>query len=178
MPNDAPPPAVLRRLRAVFDDLRDRVRSMALVHEKLYRSENVGRVEFDGYAHSLLEDLWRTYGAAAANVKLTLDLQPTALSIETAVPCGLILNELATNALKHAFRGRASGEVTVSVQCGPDGRMSLRVADNGVGLPAGLDWRNARSLGLRLVQMLAGQVGGTVEARSGGGTEFEVVIGH
>jgi len=171
----------VRRLRAVFDDLRDQVRAMALVHEKLYRSEDFGRVEFDGYARSLLEGLWRTYGTAAANVRLRLDLQPAVLSIETAVPCGLILNELATNALKHAFRGRADGEVAVSVQGGPGNRMRIHVADNGVGLPDGLDWRNAQSLGLRLVQMLAGQVGGTVEARSGGsaeGTEFEVVIGE
>jgi two-component sensor histidine kinase len=107
------------------------------------------------------------------------------------VPCGLILNELATNALKHAFRGRGGrlgeagvgseagvqGEVTVSLRGGPEGRVCLRVRDNGTGLPTGLDWRQANSLGLRLVQILAQQLDATVEVQSGEGTEFAVRFG-
>ncbi len=94
------------------------------------------------------------------------------LSVNAAVPCGLILNELASNALKHAFRDRVGGEVIVSLRGGAPGRVCLRVRDNGTGLPAGLDWRQADSLGLRLVQMLAKQLHAAVEVSSGEGTEF------
>jgi two-component sensor histidine kinase len=154
-----------------------RVRSMALVHEKLYQSADMARVEFAEYAQSLLGYLWRAHGSAASGVRLTLDLEPAPLSVNAAVPSGLILNELASNALKHAFRGRAGGEVTVSLRGSPEGRVCLRVRDNGTGLPAGLDWRQADSLGLRLVQILAKQLGATVEVQSGAGTEFSVSFG-
>ena len=160
-------------LGAVFADMRDRVRSMALVHEKLYQSGSLAAVDFAAYAESLMQYLWQAHHTQAA-VSLKLELEPVTLTVETAVPCGLILNELAANALKHAFRGRPEGAVTVAVRTGPDGRVSLRVSDNGVGLPAGLDWQQAKSLGLRLVQLLARQLGGTVEARDGAGTEFVV----
>jgi two-component sensor histidine kinase len=108
---------------------------------------------------------------------LALDLELVPLSINAAVPCGLILNELVSNALKHAFRGRADGEVAVSLRGGPDGQVRLRVRDNGTGLPAGLDWRQADSLGLRLVQMLAGQLHAAVEVSGKEGTEFTVTFG-
>jgi two-component sensor histidine kinase len=96
------------------------------------------------------------------------------------VPCGLILNELVSNALKHAFCGRSEAvpdaQVAVSLRGTPEGRVCLRVRDNGTGLPAGIDWRQADSLGLRLVQMLAGQLHATVELCSGEGTEFVVTF--
>ncbi len=113
-------------LRPLFNDLRDQVRTMALVHEKLYQSENLASVDFAEYARSLLNYLWRAYGDAAADVQLTLDVQPVSLSVDMAVPCGLILNELITNALKHAFPGRAGGEVTVLLHTDPDGRVHLQ----------------------------------------------------
>jgi two-component sensor histidine kinase len=150
-------------------------------------------VEFAEYARSLLNYLWRAHGMVAARVRLNLDLQPVPLSVETAVPCGLILNELAGNALKHAFRretgdesrekaeenGGNGYEVQVRLGANSDGRVTLRVSDNGSGLPAGIDWRRSRSLGLRLVQMLTDQIGGTVEVltRPGEGTQFEVTFG-
>jgi two-component sensor histidine kinase len=97
------------------------------------------------------------------------------LSVNAAVPCGLILNELVGNALKHAFSGRSGGEVAVSLHGGTQGQVYLSVRDNGTGLPAGFDWRQARSLGLRLVQMLAGQLHAGVEVFSSvEGTKFEI----
>jgi two-component sensor histidine kinase len=97
--------------------------------------------------------------------------------VSLAVPCGLILNELASNALKHAFRDRPAGEVTFGLtHDAKTAQVCLRVSDNGAGLPAGLDWRQSRSLGLRLVQMLAQQLGGTVEAGNGPGTEFRLTF--
>ena len=163
-------------MRAVLQDVTHRVRSMALVHEKLYQSADMARVEFAEYARSLLSYLWRAHGSAASGVRLVLDLEPAPLSVNTAVPCGLILNELVSNSLKHAFSGRPGGEVAVSLRCGPEEQVWLRVRDNGAGLPEGLDWRKADSLGLRLVQMLAGQLHATVEVSSAEGTEFKVTF--
>jgi two-component sensor histidine kinase len=147
---------------------------MALVHEKLYQSADLASIDFAEYTRGLLGYLWRAHGAAAAAVRLNLDLSPLSLPVDTAVPCGLILNELAGNALKHAFRGRSEGEVTVSLMSCADGRISLSVSDNGVGLPAGLDWRQASTLGLRLVQMLAGQLGAEVKVSGEEWTRFEI----
>ena len=164
-------------LRELFQNVRDRVRSMAMVHEKLYQSDSLACVEFGDYARSLLHYLWRAHGSDASGIRLNFDLQPVSLPIEAAVPCGLILNELAVNALKHAFRNRSSGEVTVTLRTDPDGKASLRVGDDGVGLPPGVDWRQSPSLGLRLVQMLASQLHGTVESGPGPGTEFRLSFG-
>lgn len=165
---------------AAFDDLRDRVRSMAMVHEKLYQSESLAAVDFAEYAKSLLSYLVNAHRTTAA-IQLKLELDPLSLSVDRAVPCGLILNELASNALKHAFPGRAEGRVTVSSRT-RDGHLSLSVSDDGVGLPSELDWRQAPSLGLQLVQMLSRQLDASVEVRrsDGGGTEFELrfEVGH
>lgn len=159
---------------ALFQDVRDRVRTMAMVHEKLYQSESLARLDLAGYTGSLASYLARAHGKPETRVELKLDLEPAWLSIEKAVPFGLILNELVTNAFKHAFRGRATGEVTTALRAGPDGQVCLRVADNGVGLPAGMDWRRAPSLGLQLIGMLAGQLRASVEVRTEGGTAFEM----
>ena len=162
--------------KAVFQDVRDRVRSMALVHEKLYQSESLARVDFAEYAESLLSYLVRSHRSAECAIALKTELQPVTFSVEVAVPCGLILNELVSNAIKHAFRGRAEGAITTALGSRPDGRVFLRVSDNGVGLPAGMDWRQSRSMGLRLIQLLAKQLNATVEVRVNGGTEFEIAF--
>ena len=125
---------------------------------------------------SLLHYLWRAHGSAAASIGLTFDLKPVSLSVDMAVPCGLILNELAGNALKHAFKDRPQGEVTVSLQGFEDGRIRLAVRDNGIGLPTGFDWTQTRSLGLHLVQMLARQLRATVEVSSDDGTTFKITM--
>ncbi len=163
--------------RAIFQDVTHRVRSIAMVHEKLYQSADLARIEFSDYAQSLLKYLWRAHGADGAGVRLALDLEPVGLSVNAAVPCGLILNELATNALKHAFRNRTGGEVTVSLRGGGQGEVTLCVRDNGTGLPAGFDLSQCRSLGLRLVHMLARQLHAAVEVTGGEGTGFTITFG-
>lgn len=163
-------------MRAVLQDVTHRVRSMAMVHEKLYQSGDLARIDFAEYAQSLLNYLWRAHGGVASGVRLALDMEPVSLSVNVAVPLGLILNELAGNALKHAFPDGTDGEVTVSLRSGPEGQVRLGVRDNGVGLPEGLDWKQARSLGLRLVQMLAGQLHAAVEVSSDGGTKFTITF--
>jgi PAS domain S-box-containing protein len=165
-------------LKILLGDVRDRVRTMALVHEKLYQSADLGAIDFSGYARSLLMYLWRAHGSLSATVRLNLDLKPVQLSVHSAVPCGLILNELAGNTLKHAFRGRAGGSVTVTLFANEAHRVTLRMSDNGAGIPPGVNWREPTTLGLRLVQMLTQQLDGTLDQRpaAGGGTEFELVF--
>ncbi len=163
-------------MRSILKDVDHRVRSMALVHEKLYQSADLARVELAEYTESLLNYLWSAHGSAASGIRLALDLEPVSLPVDTAVPCGLILNELLINALKHAFHGRDGGEVSVVLRADSDGKVRLCVRDDGVGLPEGFDWKQARSLGLHLVRMLSRQLRATVEVKSIGGTEFEIVF--
>ncbi len=171
--NSPADPAVKR----VLEDLRGRVHTMALVHEKLSLSHDISRVDFAEYARSLLHSIWRANASDSAKVRLKLDLQPMQLPVEAAVPCGLILNELATNSLKHAFRGKDEGAVTVALRKSADGQTCLTVSDDGIGLPADLDWRQSPTLGLQLVSMLARQLGGTMEVHKGDGAEFRIVFG-
>jgi PAS domain S-box-containing protein len=164
-------------MRQVFDDVRDRIRAMALVHEKLYQTGDLAHLNFADYTASLLQYLWRSHGALAEKVLYNVAASPVTLPIETAVPCGLILNELAGNALKHAFPNGSAGEVTVGLELDPTTEtLCLRVRDNGVGLPEGLELRQSCSLGLRLVEMLACQLRGTVETGPGPGAEFRIIF--
>jgi len=163
------------RMREELSDVCDRVHSIALVHEKLYQTGELAQLNFANYATSFLESLWESHDVLVEKIQLKIAITPISLPIETAVPCGLILNELAGNALKHAFPKGSGGEVMVGLKYNPaNGTACLRVRDNGIGLPVGLDWRHSSSLGLRLVQILAGQLRGTVETGAGPGAEFQV----
>mgnify|MGYP000112019950 CR=1 FL=1 len=161
-------------MRDIFRDVIYRVRSMAMVHEKLYLSTNLACVEFDDYARSLLDYLWRAQDAAVPGVALDLDLRPVSLPVNEAVPCGLILNELFTNALKHAFVNRQGGTVTVSLRTDARGTLLLSVKDDGIGLPAHVDFEKSPSLGLRLVKMLAGQLHARVDVQTDKGTAVRI----
>jgi len=157
-----------------FRDVRDRVQSMALVHEKLYQSENFAHVQIDEYTRSLMNDLFQAYASGLPKVQLHLDLESAELPVNLAISFGLILNELATNAFKHAFRGRDNGEIHIKLETDRNGEIRLRFADNGRGFDAPLRWQSVDSLGLRLVRMLTQQLGGHVEMRSDRGTTFEL----
>ncbi len=161
-------------MREIFKDVVFRVRSMAMVHEKLYQSSDLARVEFADYTRSLLGYMWRAQQAASLGVELDLELEPAFLPVNMAVPCALILNELSCNALKHAFVGRKSGKVTVSLSGNEKGKVTLRVRDNGIGLPPELDWEKSHSLGMRLVQMLARQLHAAVAVSSDNGAEIKI----
>jgi PAS domain S-box-containing protein len=163
-------------IREVLDEVSYRVRSMALVHEKLYQSADLAHIDFADYLRSLLSFIWRAHGPAAAEIRLNLDLERLDLPVDTAVPLGLMVNELAGNAIKHAFKGRKSGEVAVGLKRTSDSKVRLTVSDDGVGLAEGVEWRNSDSLGLRLVHMLAGQLKAEVNAYVERGTRFEIVL--
>lgn len=159
-----------------FRESQHRVKSMALLHEKLYQSENLSRIDFADYLGSLLDYLFSSFGSNASHIHRHVDVQNLLLDLDTAIPCGLIVNELASNAIKYAFAGRKTGELSLKMAMEDDGQYHLRIRDDGIGLPKDLDWRKADSLGLQLVHMLAGQLGGTVEYHNGSGAEFHVAF--
>ena len=162
------------RVLQSFQESQHRIRSMALIHEKLYQSPDLAEVDFADYLRSLIAYLVRAYHISEAQVTLKLDTEPVRLRIDTAIPCGLILNELVSNALKHAFPNGRRGEIDVTVRAEKPERASLWVSDNGVGLPDGMDWRAAPSLGLRLVHTLTQQLHGTLEVETANGATFRL----
>ena len=159
---------------STFRESQDRIRSMALIHEKLYQSKDISRIDFDGYVRSLTSYLSHSY-AAGRNVSVAIDIEGVSLGIDTAIPCGLIINELVSNSLKYAFRDGRHGELRIGLVQNHD-RYTLTVSDNGVGFPPGLDFRNTPSLGLQLVNTLVGQLEGTIELDSLHGTTFKIVF--
>ena len=163
-------------MRAIFKDVNYRVRTMAMVHEKLYQSADLAHVDFADYTQSLLGYLWRAQGSAATGIQLKLALKPVFLSVTAAVPCGLILNELFTNALKHGFQGRDGGKVMVSLFEDERQKVSLSVRDDGIGLPPDLDWEHSPSLGLRIIRTLARQLHGVIEVTRNEGTQFTILF--
>ena len=160
-----------------FKKSSDRVLAMALVHKKLYDTKNIEAVNMKSYLASLANQLVSTY-AHGTQIKVKSDVENIALSINTAVPCGLILNELISNALKYAFRGRDTGEIHLKVFSPDTETVQIKVKDNGVGLPKGFDPQKSESLGCHLVQLLTEQIKGTlqVESKKSRGTVFTITF--
>jgi two-component sensor histidine kinase len=156
-------------------DSESRIRSMALVHEKLYRSADLTSIDLTDYTRTLATHLITTYATDPKKIRLVIDIKEVFLDINRATPVGLIMNELVANALTHAFPDGRSGEITITGRRTPAG-ITLSVQDNGVGLPEGLDWRIAPTLGLHLVITLIRQVRGSIELNRAGGTAFEIFI--
>jgi PAS domain S-box-containing protein len=163
--------------REMFEETEGRIRSMALVHEKLYQSTNLSRIDFAGYIRSLGELLFRSSAIDPASVTLHVSGEETFLSIDIAVPCGLIVNELLSNALKHAFPAGRRGEIYVHLGTQAEGWISINIRDNGVGLPAGFDLNRSGTLGLQLVHGLVQQIDGRItieDSQSGAGFTVEL----
>ena len=157
--------------RTALDQSIQRVYAMALVHEKLYQSGTLSAVSLHDYTGDLLRHLGDTAGAHIRGIRLHAQIDAIEAALETAVPYGLLVAELVGNCFKHAFPAGRGGEIRVSLQRGA-GHVCLRVADNGVGLPAGFDLAQSRSMGLQLASSLAAQLGGTLRASQEGGAVF------
>jgi two-component sensor histidine kinase len=160
------------QIHAVLQDSQNRVRSMALIHEKLYQAKDQVRVNVAEYIQNLTSYLMRSYASQTTGVQLRVKADNIYLGIDTAMPCGLVINELLSNALKHAFPNGRSGIVYVELHYAQDGCCTLLVGDNGVGMPAGLDLQKSATLGLQLVHTLVKQLDGSMEVRRNGGVEF------
>ncbi len=159
----------------LLKESQDRIKSMALIHEKFYQSDNFADIDFDEYVRSLSTELFRSYGADPNKIALKTQIEDISLMLDYAIPCGLIVNELISNSLKYAFPEGREGEIKVVFRSTDSDELDLTVSDDGIGLPKDLDVRNTESLGLHLVSVLAEhQLGGKLDVRREKGTEFRL----
>jgi len=150
------------------------VKAMALVHERLYRSSDLARIDFAGYVQDVTHHLLRSYQTSQTNIRLNVDVDPVSFNIDTAIPCALIVNELVSNSMKYAFPNKSDGEIRIRLTQESDDTLNLVISDNGVGFPPDMSLEQTNSLGLQLVYNLTSQLNGTVEIRNHGGAEVDI----
>ena len=171
----------------IFKESRNRVRSMSFIHEKLYQSEDMARVDFAGYTRNLTSHLLHSYALYPADITVDIEVSDVFLGIDLAIPCGLIINELVSNCLKHAFPTDTKGnricvklwsDKKIAVkETQADNRCTFIIGDNGIGLGKDLNFRDTKTLGLQLVMTLVKQIKGEIEVDGSGGTEFKITFG-
>jgi PAS domain S-box-containing protein len=162
-------------IKTVIKEIRNRILSMALIHEKLYQSDNIAKVEFSSYVRSLIMGLFTTYGITHDKVKMEIDVYNVPLNLDFVVPCGLIVNEIVSNSVKYAFPGNMKGKITVRFKPLQDGEgYELDIIDNGIGMPKEIDFHKTETLGLRLIRALITQLGGDVKIVKDGGTHYHI----
>ena len=158
----------------MLKESQNRIQSMALIHEKLYQSTDLANIDVRGYIQQLVCRLFDSYGIGAHKATFFIEVDNVSLGVDAAIPCGLIINELVSNCLKHAFPGDRKGEISVALHA-HEGNIELTIADNGVGIPENLNFGNLNSLGLHLVTILVeDQLNGTIALTRDKGTEFRV----
>ncbi|MBD2440380.1 PAS domain-containing protein [Nostoc sp. FACHB-110] len=158
---------------AILRDSQNRIASIALVHEKLYRSADLANIDFAQYIPDLTTHLFDSYNVSSNYIKLNIQVDAS-LDIETAIPCGLIINEIVSNALKYAFPDNRTGEIQVGLTQENQHDFILTIRDNGIGLPADFESKKVTTLGITLVQGLVKQLKGTMEIHAQQGTEFKI----
>ena len=159
----------------VLKESQNRVKTMAMIHEKLYQSNDFINIKFDDYILRLVSDLFYSYNIQEDHIKPVIEVEDVKLNIETAVPCGLIISELVSNSLKYAFPEVKNGKIQVSLKR-HNNKYELTVSDNGIGFPEDLDFRNTESLGLQLVNNLVEQIDGQITIDINQGTEFKIIF--
>lgn len=155
----------------LFADSQNRIQAMALIHEQLYQAKDFGRIDFSEYIHRLVSNLSFSWGNQMESVQTIIDAEAIPINLDTAIPCGLLINELVTNAFKHAFPNGRSGHVKIQLSRCPSQRFHLSIQDDGIGFPKEMDWQNSASLGLKLVQILAKQLKAEIQFDHSQGTE-------
>jgi PAS domain S-box-containing protein len=158
----------------VFKESQNRIRSMSLVHEQLYLSDDFARIDFERYLQRLASNIFHTLGYNAEDIRLDIKASNISLSIDDSISCGFIVTELITNSFKHGFPKGAKGTIAIQFEKTDDGMYQLIVRDNGVGFPANVDFRNTKTLGLQLVNILTQQLKGTITLHNNGGTMFTI----
>ena len=149
---------------------------MALIHEKLYRSDDLAKINFEDYLQEILHNMLKSYGLNTKKIALITDLGNISLRIDAAIPFGLIINELVSNSLKYAFQEDRKGEIKVAIRSNDRGDVELTISDNGVGMPEDVDFRKTDSLGLNLVDALVRQLQGEIELYREKGTGFIITF--
>ncbi len=162
-----------KEILSVFRDSQNRARSMALIHDRLYQSSHLKSIDIGDYIRTLASDLFRTYATDSERIRLNFNVEEAMIDINTMIPVGLIVNELLSNCLKHAFPNDRSGQIDIGFHYNHP-KYRLTVTDNGVGFPENIDYKNTKSLGLRLVNILTDQIDGDIELKRDEGTQFSI----
>lgn len=162
------------RILEILKACENRVFSMAIVHEKLYQSSNLAQLDFAAYLEDLASNLFTSYNINPDAIKLSINVEKLLIDVDTAIPIGLIITELVTNALKYAFPIGIAGEIKINFQA--EEQLILSISDDGVGFPEDFDWRNTDSLGLQIVDALTNQLQASIELNQSNGTEFKIKI--
>ena len=165
-------------LRQVLKECRERVHAMAILHDQLHRAKDLSSIDLGGYVRNLAASLFCSYGVNSAQIGLRLNLEGITVPFDTAIPCGLIVHELVSNALRHAFPDGRKGRISLGLRLEPGGEIELRVRDDGRGFSENAPSGTIRSLGLRLVDLLAEQMEAAVERSNRAGTEYRLVFRH
>jgi len=155
---------------------QNRVASMALIHEQLYQSEDFAKIDFAEYIQNLAYNLFSSYENSESAISFQMNILDVYLGIDEAIPCGLIINELIFNSLEYAFPKGKKGRIRIDFNSDNDKHYTLIFRDDGIGIPEDLDWKNTDSLGLKLVNVLTNQLGGTLELNKKFGTEFKLTF--
>ena len=161
------------RALEVFRESENRVRSIGLIHERFYQSKDLSRIVFGEYVYNLAANLFHSYGVRSGDIRLRINAENVFLNVDTAIPCGLIINEIISNSLKYAFPANGKGAIYVELRAA-NSKFVLIVGDDGIGLPQEVDIRNDKTFGLQLVATLIDQIAGTVEIDRVGGTTFKI----
>ena len=160
------------KINRILKVSQDRIRSMSLIHEKLYQSETLNRIDFASYLDELVDRLVSAYRVETADIKVIKEIAPVYLNVETATPLGLIVNELISNSLKYASDEAGNVEIQVLCEHSKDGILTLCVSDNGPGLPEGFNFEQTETLGVQLVSLLSGQLDAKIQLDQNNGTRI------
>ncbi len=163
-----------REARTLFEESQKRIESMALLHEKLYQAKDLARIDFREYVVDLASNLLALNTDKSERIEMKVDIEGVILDVNNSIPCGLIINELVSNALAHAFQDGGKGQITIGMHNSSDNRIRLSVSDNGAGFPEDLDFKNTASLGMQLVNSLVNQLDGLIELDRSKGTAFRI----
>lgn len=155
-----------------YKESENRIHSMALIHERMYQSKDLSRIDFQDYVENLIADITYAYGFDSEMLEIDLDLDSSNLSIETVMPLGLIINELVSNSLKYAFKDVKDNKISITFQKEENNKFKLEISDNGTGFPENLDFKNTKSLGMQLVNELVAQIDGKIHMERNKGTHF------
>jgi len=162
-------------MKDIFNESQNRVRSMSMIHEQLYQTDDLAKIDFNIYVNGLIKSLFQIYSSSQKHIEWDVNVEDVKLDLETAIPCGLIINELVSNSLKHAFKDRFNGKINVKMRKN-NGLIILKVADNGVGIPDNFQIEKASTLGLKLVKTLVNQLEGALVIEIKNETSFNVTF--
>lgn len=157
-----------------YKESENRIHSMALIHERMYQSQDLSSIDFTDYVENLIADITYAYGFDSQMLEIKMDLDKSNLSIETVMPLGLIINELVSNSLKYAFKDVENNKINIIFKKEENNKFKLEIMDNGIGFPEDIDFENTRSLGLQLVNELVSQIDGTIKLETNKGTHFTI----